>query len=136
MGVQIPRRVHSQMSQKDPVCRIETAFRGGVPKVGPAKGLQDRGGRQHFWARGYFVSTSGTRHRGHTGVHQEAGRGGQAPGATESVAVTAAFRRLTAIGAASATPPAALSGSHPKAPGFAGGYLLANLIWSAFVGAF
>jgi hypothetical protein len=29
-----------------------------------------------------------------------------------------------------------LSGSHPKAPGFAGGYLLANLIWSAFVGAF
>jgi len=40
------------------------------------------------------------------------------------VAVTAAFRRPTAIGAASATPPAALSGSYPKAPGFAGGYLL------------
>ena len=66
---------------------------------------------------------SGTRHRGHTGIHQEAGRGGQAPGAIESVAVTAAFRRLTAIGPASATPPAALSGPHPKAPGFAGGYL-------------
>jgi len=40
------------------------------------------------------------------------------------VAVTAAFRRPIAIGAASATPPAALSGSHPKAPGSAGGYLL------------
>ena len=38
---------------------------------------------------------SGSRHRGHTGVHQEAGRGGQAPGAIESVAVTAAFRRNT-----------------------------------------
>jgi putative transposase len=53
---------------------------------------------QHFWARGYFVSTVGrdtevirihsrTGHRGNTRVHQEAGRGGQAPGADESVAL-------------------------------------------------
>jgi hypothetical protein len=35
----------------------------------------------------------------------------------------AAFRPAAATGAASATPPAALSGSHLKAPGFAGGYL-------------
>jgi hypothetical protein len=32
--------------------------------------------------------------------------------------------RLTISGAASASPPAALSGHNPKAPGFAGGYLL------------
>ena len=41
---------------------------------------------QHFSARGYFVSTVG-RDRGNTRVHQEAGRGGQAPGADESVAL-------------------------------------------------
>ena len=43
---------------------------------------------QHFWARGYFVSTVGRDDRGDTGVHQEAGRGGQAPGADESLALT------------------------------------------------
>jgi hypothetical protein len=37
--------------------------------------------------------------------------------------LTAAFRRLQTQRAASATRPTALSGSHLKAPGFAGGYL-------------
>ena len=31
---------------------------------------------QHFWARGYFVSTVGSRRSGDTGVHQEAGTRG------------------------------------------------------------
>jgi hypothetical protein len=40
------------------------------------------------------------------------------------VALIATFRWPTRAGAASATPTAALSGSQPIAPGFAGGYLL------------
>src|SRR5439155_23208533 len=105
MGVQIPRRVPSQVQQKDPVCRVATAPGGSLPKVGRAERKQDRGGSsssrprahvdldpakvrsvaggrvyqgeecnspgsrirrkkrnfvgQHFWARGYFVSTVG-----------------------------------------------------------------------------
>ena len=57
---------------------------------------------------------------------QEAGRGGQTSGADEFVALIATFRWPTRSGAASAVPSAALSGSQPKAPGFAGGYLLSE----------
>ena len=39
------------------------------------------------------------------------------------MALIATFRWPTRSGAASAAPSAALSGSQPKAPGFAGGYL-------------
>ena len=51
MGVQIPRRVHSQVPEEDAVCRVATSRVYGEKKrnfVG-----------QHFWARGYFVSTVG-----------------------------------------------------------------------------
>src|SRR6266480_5395701 len=44
MGVQIPRRVHSQVPQKDPVCGVATAPGGSLPKVGRAERKQDRGG--------------------------------------------------------------------------------------------
>src|SRR5439155_24992001 len=44
MGVQIPRRVPSQVQQKDPVCRVATAPGGSLPKVGRAERKQDRGG--------------------------------------------------------------------------------------------
>src|SRR5215467_13324363 len=44
MGVQIPRRVHSQVPEKDPVCTTSTASGGGVPQAGRTKGKQDRGG--------------------------------------------------------------------------------------------
>jgi putative transposase len=37
---------------------------------------------QHFWARGYYVSTVGRDEQ-----HQEPGTGGHAPGADESVAL-------------------------------------------------
>src|SRR5262249_49645639 len=52
---------------------------------------------QHFWARGYFVST-GSRRSGDTGVHQEPGARRQAPGPTQPVALIAAFRRLQQLG--------------------------------------
>src|SRR5260370_36713288 len=43
MGVQIPRRVHSQVPQEDAVCRVATAPGGGIQKIGRAKGKPDRG---------------------------------------------------------------------------------------------
>jgi hypothetical protein len=46
--------------------------------------------------------------------------------AIEPLALTGHFQWPTEPGAASATPTAALSGQHLKAPGFAGGYLLAR----------
>ena len=67
---------------------------------------------------------SWTGRRGDTGLHQEARGGRQAPEADESVALTGHLQVATKIGVASATPKAALSGPHPKAPGSAGGYLL------------
>jgi REP-associated tyrosine transposase len=38
---------------------------------------------QHFWARGYFVSTVGSRRSGDPGVHQKAKARGQPPGVSE-----------------------------------------------------
>src|SRR6266496_3421036 len=80
--------------------------------------------RPALLGEGILLIHSRTGHRGNSRVHQEAGRGGQTSGADESVALIATFRWLTRSGAASAAPSAALSGSQPKAPGFAGGYLL------------
>ncbi len=43
---------------------------------------------QHFWARGYFVSTVGRDEHGDPRVHPEAGRRGHATGSTEALALT------------------------------------------------
>src|ERR1700738_1829363 len=105
MGVQIPRRVHSQVPQEDAVCRVATAPGGGIQKIAEQKEIRIEEGHllldhvhmlisippkyavsqvigfikgksaihlarvygekkrnfvgQHFWARGYFVSTVG-----------------------------------------------------------------------------
>jgi len=58
------------------------------------------------------------------GVHQKAGRGGCSPRPDEPVALISRLQAAPIHGVASATPTAALSGPIPKAPGFAGGYLL------------
>src|SRR5262245_61628813 len=58
------------------------------------------------------------------GVHQKAGRGGCPPRPDEPVALISRLQAAPIHGVASATPTAALSGPIPKAPGFAGGYLL------------
>ncbi len=65
---------------------------------------------QHFWARGYFVSTVG-RDRGNTRVQQEAGRGGQAPGADESVALISHLQVAHTIRGRVRGPTCALGGS-------------------------
>src|SRR4051794_11007226 len=43
VGVQIPRRVHSEVPPEDPLWRAETAFGGGFPQAGCAEGEPDRG---------------------------------------------------------------------------------------------
>ncbi len=64
------------------------------------------------------------RRGGHPGLHSQPREGGSEARTAKPLALTmATFRWLQAQGAASATPPTALSGSHPKAPGFAGRYL-------------
>ena len=79
---------------------------------------------QHFWSRGFFVNT--------VGRDEEAIRAyirNQEDQRLEQMNLWR--RRLQAAPssrAASATRLTALSGSHPKAPGFAGGYLLVGLI--------
>ena len=65
---------------------------------------------QHFWAREYFILTVGR----HTEVIREY---------IKKQEEEATFRWPTRSGAASAAPTAASSGSQPKAPGSAGGYL-------------
>ena len=105
MGLQIPRRFHSQVPQENNLCTIAATFGGGVPQAGGTERESDPGrssscrsrahddfdsteirgvqvvgfikGKsaihlarvygekkrnfvgQHFWARGYFVSTVG-----------------------------------------------------------------------------
>ena len=78
---------------------------------------------QHFWARGYFVSTVG-RDEADTGVHQKPGAGGQPLGANEFVALIGHLQVANKCRIALATLTAASSGPIPKAPGSAGGYLL------------
>src|SRR5712675_1100006 len=79
---------------------------------------------QHFWARGYFVSTVGRDEAGDTGVHQKPGAGGQPLGANEFVALIGHLQVANKCRIASAILTAASSGPIPKAPGSAGGYLL------------
>jgi putative transposase len=79
---------------------------------------------QHFWARGYFVSTVGPGRSGDTGVHQKPGAGGQPLGANEFVALIGHLQVANKCRIALATLTAASSGPIPKAPGSAGGYLL------------
>jgi Transposase IS200 like len=47
---------------------------------------------------------TGTGRAGHPGVHQESGTGGQAPGTTQSMALTRRLQAALEPGAASATP--------------------------------
>src|SRR5262249_13346517 len=78
---------------------------------------------QHFWARGYFVSTVGR----DEAVIREYIRKQEAEDArliNSTCGVDATFRWPT--GVALAPPTAALSGPIPKAPSFAGGYLLSE----------
>ena len=74
MGLQISRHLHSQVPTTNAVHAVASAPRGGVPQAGGAEGEPGKsaihlarvyGERkrnfvgQHFWARGYFVSTVG-----------------------------------------------------------------------------
>ena len=43
---------------------------------------------QHFWARGYFVSTVGRDEAGDSRVHPQAGRGGHATGPIGALALS------------------------------------------------
>ena len=75
--------------------------------------------------RGYFVSTVGRDEAAIREYIRTQEEGGQAPGSAEPVALKATFRWPIEPGPRQRPRAAALSGSHPKAPGFAGGYLLA-----------
>ena len=66
MGLQIPRGLHSQMPQKNDLWRIAVSQVVGFIKGKSAIHLARVYGEkkrsfvgQHFWARGYFVSTVG-----------------------------------------------------------------------------
>jgi putative transposase len=88
---------------------------------------------QHFWARGYFVSTVG---RDTEVIREYIKKQEEEDKRLEQMNLWrwwATFRWPTRSGAASAAPSAALSGSQPKAPGFAGGYLLAWCVGNAKV---
>ena len=77
---------------------------------------------QHFWARGFFVNTVGRDEEAIAltfATKRKRIRGSNRYG---SALKNATFRRAQPQGGAQ--PPTALSGSHHKAPGFAGGYLL------------
>ena len=63
---------------------------------------------------------------GDTGVHQKPGAGGQPLGANEFVALIGHLQVANKCRIASAILTAASSGPIPKAPGSAGGYLLAK----------
>ncbi len=67
--------------------------------------------RPTLLGEGIFRIHSRTGHRGNTRVHQEAGSGGQASGADEFVALRSHLQVALTIGAASAAPTAASSGS-------------------------
>ena len=62
--------------------------------------------------------------RGPTWGDADPGIDGSMCGVAETLTLTGHFSGRLNLGAASATPSAALSGQNPKAPGFAGGYLL------------
>ena len=79
---------------------------------------------QHFWARGYFVSTVGRDEGDDPGVHPEAGAGGQTSGSAQSRALIGHLQVAQPSWGRVSDPSAASSGLDPKAPGLAGGYLL------------
>ena len=79
---------------------------------------------QHFWARGFFVNTVGRDEEAIRAYIRNQEKEDQRLEQLTSGADHAAFRRLQTQRAASATRLTALSGSHSKAPGFAGGLLL------------
>jgi hypothetical protein len=133
MGLQIPRGLHSQVPQEKGKSAIHLARVYGEKKrnfVG-----------QHFWARGYFVSTVG---RDQELIREYIRKQEAEDTRLEQLNLwrwVAAFGRLLQTGGASAPPAAAFSGSllhwgrvsdptaassgsSIKAPGFAGGYLL------------
>src|SRR3954471_22149755 len=56
-------------------------------------------------------------------VHPEAGAGGQTPGSAQSVALISHLQVAKPLSGRVSDPSAASSGTSPKAPGFAGGYL-------------
>jgi hypothetical protein len=64
---------------------------------------------------------SRTGHRGNTRIHQEAGRGGQAPGADESVALISHLQVAHTIRGRVSGPDSRFERLITKAPGFAGG---------------
>ena len=83
---------------------------------------------QSFWARGYFVPTVGRDEKDDSGVHPQPGEGRPEDRPDEPLEINpATFRWRNSTGAASATPQAASSGSHKKAPGSAGGTLLDSI---------
>ena len=69
MGLQISRGLHSQVPQEDAVRGAAEASCGGVPEIGDTEECRARSTwpgstangsvGQHFWARGYYVSTVG-----------------------------------------------------------------------------
>src|SRR3954464_2133722 len=59
-------------------------------------------------------------------VHPEAGAGGQTPGSAQSVALISHLQVAKPRSGRVSDPSAASSGTSPKAPGFAGGYLLSR----------
>ena len=83
---------------------------------------------QHFWARGYFVSTVGRDEEVIREYIKNQEEEDKRLEQLESVALNATFRWHLNPGPRQRPQPAALSGSQPKAPGFAGGYLLRTQI--------
>ena len=82
---------------------------------------------QHFWARGFFVNTVGRDEDAIRAYIRNQEKEDQRLEQMNLWRCPATLRWRQTQGGASASPPTALSGSPPKAPGFAGGYLHKNL---------
>ena len=86
--------------------RVQTQFRGTA-----------------FLGPGIFRQQGRTRRRSHSRLHPKSREGRSEAGADEPLALTQAALGGSKFNGPRQRPPTALSGSHPKAPGFAGGYL-------------
>ena len=88
-----------------------------------------------FLGPGILRQHGRARRGSHPRLHPQSREGRSEAGADEPLALTRRLGRLQIQEAASATPSAASSGSNPKAPGFAGGYLhgrgAAFAVWTA-----
>jgi REP element-mobilizing transposase RayT len=133
MGVQIPCGVHSQVPQEDALRGVATTSRGSVSQARDEKEIRVEEGHLmpdhvHMMISippKYAVSQVIGYIKGKIHLaHQEAGGRGQPPRSTEHVALKAALRWPTEPSSRQRPQRAALSGPKPKAPGFAGGYLL------------